>query len=116
MATTISTIFELLPKTDCRQCVYTSCCAFATALADGNAALSGCPAIAAESKTVIAKIIEEHRNAAPPIIQPKEVEKTRGLSLGKKLVLLPLQATWLLVFTFPLSAPIWLFIVWLFLR
>jgi hypothetical protein len=40
---------------------------------------------------------------------------TRFLSC-KKVVLLPLQALWLLIFTFPLSAPIWFFIIWLSLR
>ncbi len=116
MAPTISTIFELLPKTDCQKCAYASCCAFATELALGRAPLSGCPVLAEEKKTIIARIIEEHRTEAPAIVWPREEAASRFLSAGKKVALIPLQIMFLLMFTFPLIAPIWLFVVWLLLR
>lgn len=117
MTPTVSTIFEMLPKTDCQKCTYVSCCAFATELAHGRAPLSGCPALAEETKTVIAQIIKEHRTEAPAIVWSREEEAARRfLSVSKKVALLPLQALWLLIFTFPLLAPVWLVIVWLCLR
>ncbi len=58
----------------------------------------------------------ENRAGIEEIIWPWEKEAWRGfLSVIKKAALLPLQALWLLIFTFLLLGPVWLFIIWLFL-
>ncbi len=117
MTSTISSIFEMLPKTDCEKCAYTSCCAYATELAHGRAPLSGCPALAEEKKTIIAQIIKEHRTEAQAIALPREEEAARRLlSVIKKVALVPVQALWLLIFTFPLTAPIFFLVIWLSMR
>ncbi len=116
MAPSVSTIFQLLPQTDCQECTHSSCCSFASGLVAGSASLSGCPDLAAEARETIAKIIKEHHSAAPSIPWTKELEKTSFLTMGKDLALLPLRALWLLVFTLPISAPVWVFMAWLFLR
>ncbi len=59
----------------------------------------------------------ENRAGIEEIIWPWEKEAWRGfLSVSKKVVLVPLQVVFLLMFSLPLTAPIWLFIVWLLLR
>jgi CO dehydrogenase/acetyl-CoA synthase gamma subunit (corrinoid Fe-S protein) len=116
MAPSISTIFQLLPQTDCQECTQASCCSFASGLVAGRVSLSGCPELTTEARATIARIIKEHHNAAPSMSLTKEVEKKGFLTMGKDLALLPLRALWLLVFTLPISAPIWVFMAWLFLR
>ncbi len=116
MAPSISTIFQLLPQTDCQECTHPSCCSFASGLIAGSATLSRCPDLATEARATIARIIKEHHNVVPSVPWTKEPEETRFLSMGKDLALLPLRALWLLVFTLPISAPVLVFIGWLFLK
>jgi len=54
-------IFKLLPKTNCKECGFPTCLAFAMSLAAGKAELSACPYVSEEAK---AKLSEA---AAPPI-------------------------------------------------
>ena len=50
-------IYKLLPKTNCRQCGYTTCMAFAAALRDGNTTMECCS----------------------PLMEPPNAEKRKGL-------------------------------------
>lgn len=63
MALTGIQIFKLLPKTNCGECKYPTCLAFAMALASGKAELDACPHVAAEARAELSEA------SAPPIRQ-----------------------------------------------
>jgi acetyl-CoA decarbonylase/synthase, CODH/ACS complex subunit gamma len=63
MALTGIQIFKLLPKTNCKECGYPTCLAFAMALAAGKAELEKCPTISAEARAELSEA------SAPPIRQ-----------------------------------------------
>jgi acetyl-CoA decarbonylase/synthase complex subunit gamma len=54
-------IFKLLPKTNCKECGYPTCLAFAMNLASGKAELASCPYVSDEAKEQLAEA------SAPPI-------------------------------------------------
>ncbi len=54
-------IFKLLPKTNCKDCGFPTCMAFAMQLASGKAELSQCPHVSAEAAAELGEA------AAPPI-------------------------------------------------
>ncbi len=54
-------IYKLLPKTNCKECGFPTCLAFAMKLAAKQVELSSCPYVSDESKTELAE------SAAPPI-------------------------------------------------
>jgi acetyl-CoA decarbonylase/synthase, CODH/ACS complex subunit gamma len=54
-------IYKLLPKTNCKECGYPTCLAFAMKLAAKQVELSACPYVSEASKTQLAE------SAAPPI-------------------------------------------------
>jgi len=54
-------IYKLLPKTNCKECGFLTCLAFATALANGKSSVDACPAILAEAKEILSAASE------PPI-------------------------------------------------
>ncbi|MDD3581807.1 MAG: acetyl-CoA decarbonylase/synthase complex subunit gamma [Desulfobacca sp.] len=76
MALTGIEIFKMLPKTNCKECGFPTCLAFAMALASGKAELAACPYVSEEAKEKLAEA------SAPPIrpvkIGMKEGEKTIG--------------------------------------
>jgi acetyl-CoA decarbonylase/synthase complex subunit gamma len=76
MALTGIEIFKMLPKTNCKECGYPTCLAFAMALASGKAELDACPYVSEEAKEKLAEA------SAPPIrpvkIGPKDAQKTIG--------------------------------------
>ncbi|MFP3868530.1 MAG: acetyl-CoA decarbonylase/synthase complex subunit gamma [Desulfobacteraceae bacterium] len=76
MALTGIEIFKMLPKTNCKECGYPTCLAFAMALASGKAELAACPYVSEEAKEKLAEA------SAPPIrpvkIGMKDAEKTIG--------------------------------------
>jgi acetyl-CoA decarbonylase/synthase complex subunit gamma len=76
MALTGIAIFKLLPKTNCKECGFPTCLAFAMALASGKAELAACPYVSDEAKEQLAAA------SAPPIrpvkIGMKEGEITTG--------------------------------------
>jgi acetyl-CoA decarbonylase/synthase complex subunit gamma len=76
MALTGIEIFKLLPKTNCKECGFPTCLAFAMALASGKAELDACPYVSEEAREKLAEA------AAPPIrpvkIGMKDVVKTVG--------------------------------------
>jgi len=61
MALTGIQIFQLLPKTNCKECGVPTCLAFAMNLAAGKAELSDCPYVSEEAKKKLAA------DSAPPI-------------------------------------------------
>lgn len=63
MALTGIQIFKLLPKTNCKECGYPTCLAFAMALAAGKAELDKCPTISDEARAELSDA------SAPPIRQ-----------------------------------------------
>lgn len=54
-------IYKHLPKTNCKECDYPTCLAFAMALASGKASLDACPYVTDEAREALASA------AAPPI-------------------------------------------------
>jgi acetyl-CoA decarbonylase/synthase complex subunit gamma len=61
MALTGIQIYKLLPQTNCKECGFPTCLAFAMKLAAKQVELSACPYVTEESKTKLAE------SAAPPI-------------------------------------------------
>ena len=61
MALTGIQIYKLLPRTNCKECGFPTCLAFAMKLAAKQVELSDCPYVSEESKTQLAE------SAAPPI-------------------------------------------------
>jgi acetyl-CoA decarbonylase/synthase complex subunit gamma len=61
MALTGLEIYKLLPKTNCKDCGFPTCLAFAMKLAAKQAELAACPHVSAEAKTALESA------AAPPI-------------------------------------------------
>src|SRR4030067_2203179 len=76
MALTGIEIFKLLAKTNCKECGFPTCLAFAMALASGKAELNACPYVSEEVREKLAEA------SAPPIrpikIAMKEGVKTIG--------------------------------------
>ncbi|MBW1985870.1 MAG: acetyl-CoA decarbonylase/synthase complex subunit gamma [Deltaproteobacteria bacterium] len=76
MALTGIEIFKMLPKTNCKECGFPTCLAFAMSLASGKAELAACPYVSEEAKEKLAEA------SAPPIrpvkIGMKDAEKTIG--------------------------------------
>jgi acetyl-CoA decarbonylase/synthase complex subunit gamma len=76
MALTGIEIFKMLPKTNCKECGYPTCLAFAMALATGKAELDACPYVSEEVKEKLAEA------SAPPIrpikLGPADAVKTIG--------------------------------------
>lgn len=76
MALTGIEIFKMLPKTNCKECGYPTCLAFAMALASGKAELEACPYVSEEVKEKLAEA------SAPPIrpikLGPSDAVKSIG--------------------------------------
>lgn len=74
-------IFKKLPKTNCKECKFPTCLAFAMQLAAGKVELSQCPHVSAE---VVAELSE---SAAPPIRGVTIGVGDNGLKIGEETVL-----------------------------
>jgi|UniRef100_A0A7V6A4D0 acetyl-CoA decarbonylase/synthase complex subunit gamma len=76
MALTGIEIFKMLPKTNCKECGFPTCLAFAMALASGKAELDACPYVSDDVREKLAEA------SAPPIrpikLGPKDATKTIG--------------------------------------
>jgi acetyl-CoA decarbonylase/synthase complex subunit gamma len=81
MAMTGIQIFKLLPKTNCKDCGFPTCLAFAMALASGKAELDKCPHVSEEAKAVLAE------SSAPPIRTVTIGTGDDALKVGGELVL-----------------------------
>ncbi len=73
-------IFKLLPKTNCKECGYPTCLAFAMQIAIGKAELAQCPYVSEEAKKQLAS------ESAPPI-KTITVGKNEKINLGGETVL-----------------------------
>ena len=74
-------IYKLLPRTNCKECGYPTCLAFAMKLAAKQAELVACPYVSEESKTRLAAA------AAPPIRLITLSADGRKLEVGNETVL-----------------------------
>ncbi len=74
-------IFKLLPKTNCKECGFPTCLAFAMSLAAGKAELAACPYVSEESKAKLAEA------AAPPITPVTIGVGDRALKVGGETVM-----------------------------
>ncbi len=81
MAMTGIQIFKLLPKTNCKDCDFPTCLAFAMALASGKAELDACPHVSDEAKAQLAE------SSAPPIRAVAIGSGDNALKVGGELVL-----------------------------
>ncbi len=74
-------IYKLLPKTNCKECGFPTCLAFAMKLAQKQAELSACPYVSAEAKDKLAAA------SAPPIRLVTIGSGDRKLEVGNETVL-----------------------------
>ncbi len=74
-------IFKMLPKTNCKECGYPTCLAFAMALATGKADLSSCPYVSDEAKEKLAEA------SAPPVRPIQVGDGDRSFKIGGETVL-----------------------------
>jgi len=81
MALTGIQIFKLLPKTNCGECDFPTCLAFAMSLAAGKTELSKCPHVSEEAKQALAEA------AAPPIRTVKIGDGEIAKKIGGELVM-----------------------------
>jgi acetyl-CoA decarbonylase/synthase complex subunit gamma len=72
MALTGIEIFKMLPKTNCKECGFPTCLAFAMALASGKAELDACPYVSDEVKEKLAE-------ASAPPIRPVKLGMKEGV-------------------------------------
>ncbi len=71
MALTGIEIFKMLPKTNCKECGFPTCLAFAMALASGKTELDKCPYVSDEVKEKLAE-------ASAPPIRPVKIKMGEG--------------------------------------
>jgi acetyl-CoA decarbonylase/synthase complex subunit gamma len=81
MALTGIEIFKLLPKTNCKECGFPTCLAFAMALASGKAELDACPYVSEEVRDKLAEA------SAPPIRPVKLGQKDALKTIGGETVM-----------------------------
>ena len=74
-------IFKLLPKTNCKECGYPTCLAFAMNLASGKAELASCPYVSDEAKEQLAEA------SAPPIRPVSIGAGVRAFKIGGETVM-----------------------------
>src|SRR6056297_1893971 len=81
MALTGIQIFKLLPQTNCKECGYPTCLAFAMQLASGKAELDQCPYVSDEAREQLAEA------SAPPILPVQIGKGVRKRTIGGETVL-----------------------------
>ncbi|MDD5748948.1 MAG: acetyl-CoA decarbonylase/synthase complex subunit gamma [Actinomycetota bacterium] len=81
MALTGLDIFKLLPKTNCGECKFPTCLAFAMKLAGGQAKLDDCPYVSDEAKAALSEA------AAPPVLGVEIGKGDAAFKTGEELVL-----------------------------
>ena len=81
MALTGIQIFKLLPQTNCKECGFPTCLAFAMQLASGKAELDACPYVSDEAREQLAEA------SAPPILPVQIGKGVRKRALGGETVL-----------------------------
>ncbi len=81
MALTGIQIFKLLPQTNCKECGFPTCLAFAMQLASGKAELDACPYVSDEAREQLAEA------SAPPILPVQIGKGVRKRTIGGETVL-----------------------------
>src|SRR5665647_1554426 len=81
MALTGLAIYKLLPKTNCKECGFPTCLAFAMKLAQKGTELDKCPTVSDEAKTAL------DAAAAPPIKLVAIGAGERAFEIGNEVVL-----------------------------
>ncbi len=81
MALTAIDIYKLLPKTNCRECGFPTCLAFAMQVAAGKAGVDNCPPASPEAKEKLGKA------AAPPLPRVTVGTGDACVTLGDEVVL-----------------------------
>lgn len=81
MALTGIQIYKFLPKTNCKECGFPTCLAFAMKLAQRSVELSLCPSVSAESKAAL------EAAARPPIRLVTIGGDTKKISVGNEVVI-----------------------------
>jgi acetyl-CoA decarbonylase/synthase complex subunit gamma len=81
MPLTALEIYKHLPKTNCKECKYPTCLAFAMALAQKKASLSDCPYVSEEAKAAL------EGASAPPIRLVTVGSGERKLEIGSETVM-----------------------------
>jgi acetyl-CoA decarbonylase/synthase complex subunit gamma len=81
MALTGIQIFKLLPKTNCGECKYPTCLAFAMALASGKTEIDACPHVTEEARGQLSEA------SAPPIKQLSIGDGEYEIKIGGETVL-----------------------------
>lgn len=81
MALTGIQIFKLLPQTNCKECGFPTCLAFAMQLASGKAELDQCPYVSDEAREKLAEA------SAPPILPVQMGKGVRKRTIGGETVL-----------------------------
>jgi acetyl-CoA decarbonylase/synthase complex subunit gamma len=89
MALTGIEIFKMLPKTNCKECGFPTCLAFAMSLASGKAELDKCPYVSDEAKEKLAAA------SAPPIRPVKLTMKEGVKTIGGETVMFRHEKTFL---------------------
>src|SRR3989338_8968737 len=74
-------IYKLLPKTNCKECGYATCLAFAMALAQKKASLDKCPHVTAQAKEALESASQ------PPIKLVTVGSGERRLEIGNETVM-----------------------------
>jgi len=74
-------IYKLLPKTNCKECGFPTCLAFAMKLAAKQVELSDCPYVSEEAKAAL------EESAAPPIRLVKVGDGDRAVEVGNETVM-----------------------------
>ncbi len=74
-------IFKLLPKTNCKDCGFPTCLAFAMQLAAGKAELEKCPHVSEEAAEALAEASQ------PPILKVEIGTGEQGFKVGEETVL-----------------------------
>lgn len=88
MALTGIQIYKLLPRTNCKECGYPTCLAFAMKLAAKQVELAACPYVKEESKTQLAE------SSAPPIRLVTVKTASNEFSAGNEVVLFRHEKTY----------------------
>lgn len=73
-------IFKLLPKTNCKDCEYPTCLAFAMQLAAGKAELEKCPHVSEQAKEALAEASQ------PPILKVEIGSGENAFKIGEETV------------------------------
>ncbi|MCL5884179.1 MAG: acetyl-CoA decarbonylase/synthase complex subunit gamma [Deltaproteobacteria bacterium] len=81
MALTALEIYKLLPKTNCKECGFPTCLAFAMQMAAGKAGIDKCPPASAEAKDVLGAA------AAPPLPRVVAGMREHTVTMGDEVVL-----------------------------